>query len=124
MKMPLIWGALKTFLFSLFGKAFDFLPQYISKFIIDNGKRIALFLVYVGILTSITLTFLSVVHGLISPLYVPIPSIVYDVWGWVMPDNAIPCMTAVYSARIYKWAYLQNKAVVNKKLSVTTGSGA
>jgi hypothetical protein len=122
--MPLIFNAIRVFFISLFSKFSAILPEFLAQFLYTNGKKLGFFLLYVGIITSLTASYFLLAHQLIAGIHQTVPDLVLDVWGWVMPYNAVPCFVAVSSARILKYTYLRNKEMINKKINVLTNSGS
>lgn len=81
-------------------------------------------MIYAGIIASLTASYFLLAHNLIDGIHETVPQLVLDVWGWVMPYNAIPCFVAVSTARILKYTYLRNKEMINKKINILTNAGS
>lgn len=63
---------------------------------------IALAFIIAAIVTLLT-GYLSLMFTTIEGIQQTIPQMALNVWGWVMPSNAIPCLLAILTARGMSW---------------------
>ncbi|WAR44570.1 DUF5455 family protein [Methylomonas rapida] len=94
--MPALFNALRWFFQGIIGSA---IYQILYKY---GPAIIALGFIIAGIITVLTL-YLSSMFSIVQGIYQTIPSLALDVWGWVMPSNAVPCLLAILSARVWSW---------------------
>jgi len=73
---------------------------------------------YSALIITATIGYLTSVHFLLSSIDRAVPSIVLDVWGWVMPDNALGLLSAYYAAKLIKWAHVKYVNVVSFKTDI------
>lgn len=103
--MVFLWTALRTILWEIAGKFTLFLT-----------KRLPVVVASTAMILTIVVAYLFAMHSLSSAIGQTIPGIVYNVWSWVMPGNAIPCLFAVLSARIVRWTYTRYEKMVNFRI--------
>ncbi|MEC4749807.1 DUF5455 family protein [Methylomicrobium sp. Wu6] len=122
----MVWllNGVRAFFTLLFSKAVSLFPELLASFLFTHGKKFGFFLLYAGIISALTASYFLLANNLINGIHQSVPQIVNDVWGWVMPYNAIPCLFALSSARILKYTYLRNKEMINKKINILTNSGS
>ncbi len=63
---------------------------------------IALTFIITAIIALLTL-YLNTMFLVVDGIKQTVPAIALNVWGWVMPSNAIPCLLAILSARMAAW---------------------
>lgn len=91
----------------------------IIKAITDKLGLVAPALVaYTALIVTATIGYLSTVHVVLSALDRTVPSIVLDVWGWVMPDNALGLLSSYYAAKLIKWAHVKYINTITTKTNI------
>ncbi|MBS4028199.1 MAG: minor coat protein [Ignavibacteriales bacterium] len=63
---------------------------------------IALGFIITAIVSVLTL-YLNTMFSVVESIHQTIPQTALNVWGWVMPSNAIPCLLALLTARFFAW---------------------
>jgi len=107
--MPYIFAAILELITVVVSKIFNFV-----------ARRLPVILATVALIVSIAVTYLTAMHAVIDSIGQTIPAVVADVWGWVMPGNAIQCLAAVVSARIIRWSYSKYEKIVIFKAKALT----
>lgn len=77
--------------------------------------RLPIILAYLALIVIVTTAYLLTANNIIDGIHKTVPTIVLDVWGWVMPSNAIPCLLALITARIHQWTYAKYAKVIEEK---------
>ena len=107
--MPLLLF-LGTLLTSLFTSVFTFFMQYMT-------KRFALLLAVVASIGSLTITFFIAFSSLVQALAYSAPSPIVQAFGLAVPDNAVLCLSTVFTAHVMRWVYEWNVKVIQMRLS-------
>ena len=89
-------NALRWFFSGVFTYA---LTQLFTKY----GPRILALGVIIGAIVTLVTGYLDFMFEKIGLLQVTVPETVSNVWGWVMPANAIPCITLLLTFRGLSW---------------------
>ena len=111
-------GALLTVLFNGLATLLGNIASKFFRFAVTRGPVL---LVAIGLIVGVSALYLSAMHDLTVGIGQTIPTVVSNVWSWVMPGNAVPCLFAVLTARIVRWSYQKyEKLVVFKAKSLTT----
>ena len=106
--MPIFYTALKSLLVFIFGQVVG------TRLFI----RLPLLLAGITLMISMTIAYLVLSHGLIDRIGESVPTIVSQVWGWVMPHNANTCLLAVGMARLARWAHDRGIDLVKLKTKI------
>lgn len=96
---------------SLFTVVFGFLAKFLT-------KRFALFAAFVVGLLALFGVFLGVITSLLSGLSYVVPTEWTQYAGFVMPSNFKPCLTAVATAHVAKYAFSWNTRILQYKLGL------
>lgn len=94
MRLP----ALAVFITGLFGQLIGWLAQYVT-------RRVAVASTAITALVTLAVALTVTLNGIASNLSVAIPSELAQGIGMFVPDNAVPCLSAVLSARLIRWAW-------------------
>ncbi len=62
---------------------------------------------YMALIISITIGYFQSVQAVLTTIDRTVPEIVLQVWGWVMPDNALNLLSTYYAAKLIKWAHVK-----------------
>ncbi|MDT4328327.1 DUF5455 family protein [Methylomonas sp. MS20] len=90
-----------------------------SKLALFAARRLPVIIAATALLVAIATAYILSMKSLALSLQQTIPDVVIQVWTWVMPGNAIPCLMAVLTARLIRWSYQRyEKLVVFKAKSV------
>lgn len=89
-------NALRWFFSGVFTYA---LTQLFTKY----GPRVLALGVIIAAIVTIVTGYLNFMFENIALLDRTIPETVTQVWGWVMPYNAIPCLTLLLTFRALSW---------------------
>lgn len=92
---PLI-DALRWLFKGVFGVA---LEKILSKY----GPAIIAFSFIIAAITTLLTVYLNTMFSVVGGIEQTIPQVALNVWGWVMPSNAIPCLLAILTARGLAW---------------------
>lgn len=112
--MPILFGTLFSAISSL-------LVTIGEKLFLFAARRLPVIIAATALLVAIATAYILSMKNLAVGLQQTVPQVVLDVWGWVMPGNAIPCLMAVLTARLIRWAYQRyEKLVVFKARSITS----
>jgi len=103
--MVLIWNALRWLFVGIFSYAIDRIAKRYGPALIALGFIIT------AIVAAVT-AYLSLMFSMIDGLNKTIPQVVIDVWGWVMPGNAIPCLMLLLTAKGLSWFTKQGLKVL------------
>lgn len=94
--MAFFFNALRWLFTGIFGAA---LQKILTKY---GPAIIALGFIIAAIVSLLTL-YLNTMFATIDGIKHTIPQTAVNVWGWVMPSNAIPCLLALLTARMLAW---------------------
>ena len=116
MPIPAILGlpALISFFAGALGGIASFLIKYWT-------KKTVMIATFVAGVVALFAAFYAAIWALFASLSVSLPPHFSDAVGYVMPDNAIPCVTAIMSAHVIKFAYQYNEYLVSKVSLATIG---
>jgi hypothetical protein len=100
MPLPIIaagagWSALVAWVASIVGGVVLWMSDFIT-------KRLAITLVFIGVLVSIIATLKTALDALVSALTISAPQTVQDAIG-MMPGNMSLCLSSVMSAYTLAW---------------------
>ncbi|MEM3774941.1 MAG: DUF5455 family protein [Candidatus Bathyarchaeia archaeon] len=103
MALPAVAGLswLATLLIGAFTSLFSFLTQFVS-------KRLAIVLLVIAAITTLTTAFFVAISGLISGMSYAMPSFVALGLGHVWPTNATACLSAIATGHVLRFAYEWN----------------
>jgi len=93
----------------LFGLLVGFFTKYMT-------KRIAIAVVGVGVLVTVTTSFMAGMYALTSTITASAPTDIALAMGLFMPANYSACIAACLSAHVLKWAYTWQTKVIQYKL--------
>ncbi|ANE55680.1 minor coat protein [Methylomonas sp. DH-1] len=106
--MPLLWNAIKSVFFAVVSYGIDRIAKKYAPAIVALG-------VIVSAIVGAVTVYLNFMFEKIAQLNETIPEVVLNVWGWVMPGNAIPCLTILLTARAMSWFVKMGLNVINAK---------
>jgi hypothetical protein len=106
--MPIFFTALANLLVSMFGHKVGTRLLF----------RVPLLLAGITLMVSLTVTYLVFANGLVDGIRQSVPAVVSNVWGWVMPENAFQCLTAIYIAKLSRWVYMKGFDLFKMKTKV------
>lgn len=79
-------------------------------------KRFAIVLAAVALLTAITAAFYAAIQVLLDGLTTALPDFFTVAAGWVIPENATICISAVLSAHAIRWVYAWQVRIIEYKI--------
>lgn len=79
-------------------------------------KRFAIVLLAVALLSTITAAFYAAIQALLSGLTSSLPDFFNIAAGWVIPENAPVCISAVLSAHAIRWVYAWQVRIIEYKI--------
>jgi hypothetical protein len=85
---------------------------YFSTYI---GKRFAVYAAMATVLGTLTAALIAALNVLVASLAVAVPTQVCNAMGWLMPSNTVPCISAMFAARLLIWAYGRNTQFILMK---------
>ncbi len=106
MRLP----ALATFFAGLFGQLIGWLAQYVT-------RRMAVTTTAITALVALAATMTFTLNTIANAISVSVPPELSQGISMFMPDNAIPCLSAVASARLIRWAWEWQFYAVDKVTS-------
>lgn len=109
--MQLLVQALRYLLVELIGASFT---AFFNS-AINIAKVTPLIIAYVALIVFVTVAYLSSANFLLGGIRQTVPGLMLNVWGWVMPSNAVPCLMALYGAKIAAWSFRQFRNVLDFK---------
>jgi len=102
----------------IFSTLIGFLADYFGKFFADFGRRSAVLVAFFAAVVIAVSLYLTTLNTIVDGIRVSIPDNVSMVWGWVIPSNAVPLITAFYTAKIVMYAHF--KFLEHLKLTAKT----
>lgn len=111
MPIPAILGL--PWLAGVLGSIFLGLVAGVSKYV---TKRFALIAVAITALITVTATFFAAINALLVSISYVAPQQLVDSFFLFMPSNAIPCISAILSAKLLRWVYDWNVRIIQLKL--------
>lgn len=99
--------ALAAFLAGLVSNVLAWFAQYFA-------RNTAINLTIISTLIVLTAGTTGAIYAVASGLSQIVPPYVADAWGLFIPSNAIPCISAVFSARLLRWIWSWQFFVINK----------
>jgi len=93
------------------------LPATLSVWFGTIASRIPLLAAVTSMIVTVTAAYLLLMHNEVTALNETIPDVVSDVWGWVMPSNAVPCLLALLTTRLFKWLYINYRSLLETKIN-------
>lgn len=97
---------------------FGFLFEVLIKIFNKVAFSLPLIAAYISLVVALTVAYLFTANAIVSGIHVTVPSIVLDVWGWVMPSNTSSILTALFAAKLLKWAYTKHLSIVHQKTEI------
>lgn len=94
--MGLFFQGLKTLLIDIFGSLIG-----------GAVRRAPLLTAFFSASVVMIGTYLTAMHTLVAGLQLTVPTVVLQVWGWVMPSNVTLVLTAIYGAKIARWVHIK-----------------
>ena len=91
-------GSILTFFGGLFASVVGFLATWLT-------KRIAVTLVVVTLVASLTGVIFVSIKALISGIAVVVPPDVQTAFNMITPDNFWVCFSALFSAKLIRWVW-------------------
>ncbi|WP_240326183.1 DUF5455 family protein [Vibrio splendidus] len=91
--------ALAAFLGGLATKVFEL-------FFLKFSKQMAMNLTIVTMVLGMATAVSFVIYGILTGLHFIVPSFISEAWGFFVPDIAVPCVSAIMSARVIRWAWI------------------
>lgn len=109
--MPVLLGLpwLAGVLGGLFASVFSYFAQYLT-------KRIALVVTVIAVLVTLTASMFTALQAIITGLSYAVPASISEGMALLIPDNALPCLTAVISAHVIRYVYDWNVRILQYKL--------
>lgn len=110
MALPALLGSswLGALLVGAFTSLFTFLTQHLS-------KRLAIVLLVLGAIATLTTAFFLAIGGLISGISHTMPSFVALGLGHIWPSNGQACMAAIGTGHVLRFAYEWNVKAARMK---------
>lgn len=93
------------------GTFFSGLLAFFAKFV---TKRVAIVGAAIGVILTITATFIAAIEGLLVGIAYAAPD--FGVAFAFFPPNMSACVSAIITAKILKWAYSWNVSFIQMKL--------
>ncbi|TPQ24990.1 DUF5455 family protein [Methylomonas koyamae] len=103
--MPALFAALFSAIASLIATVGE-------KLFLFAARRLPVIIAATALLVAIATSYILSMKTLATGLQQTIPQVVIDVWGWVMPGNAVPCLMAVLTARLIRWSYQRYEKLI------------
>lgn len=103
---PFIW--ISTKIAAFFSAAFAFLA-------LSASKKLALSFIYIGLFVGLVLSMLAAINMIISPLLSPLSALGGSLFiglSYVIPPVFDVAVSAIISARVSVWLYLQHYAMI------------
>lgn len=75
----------------------------LRKILVKYGPAIIALGFIIAAIVSVLTLYLNTMFTVIGGLQQTVPQTALDVWGWVMPGNAIPCLLAILTVRGLAW---------------------
>ncbi|MFB9136826.1 DUF5455 family protein [Vibrio sp. AK197] len=79
--------------------------QVLGWFVQRMSRRLAVNLTILTMVAGLTVTTSAALYGIVNGLSFVIPSYLSEGISLFVPDNAIPCVAAIGSARIIRWVW-------------------
>lgn len=95
------------------GALFTSLVAFFSQYFV---KRLAIIAAAVAAIVAATTAFFAALKALLSGVAAVLPEAVVIGASWVMPSNAVPCMSIVLSAWTLRWLYHWQIKIIQLKL--------
>ncbi|MGY5584766.1 DUF5455 family protein [Vibrio cincinnatiensis] len=102
--------ALAAFLAGLAANILSFFTQRMA-------RSIAINLTVITLIVGITLTAATAIYAIGAGLSYVAPPYVLQAWGMVVPSNAVPCISAIFAARVVRWVWSWQFYVITKMAS-------
>lgn len=99
--------AIATFLAGLAAQLFGFLATRFTRQVAINLTIIGMI---IGLATAVALS----IYGVMASLSYVVPPYVNQGMSYFIPDNAIPCLSAIFSARVIRWVWEWQAYVITK----------
>lgn len=110
MAVPVLIGL--PWLATLLGGLFTALLNFFTRFL---SRRLAVVLIILAALATLTAAFFAAIGGLISGLSMAMPSFVALGLGHVWPANGQACIAAIASGHVLRFAYEWNVKAARMK---------
>ncbi len=110
--MGALLGPLLTVLLAIFRGIFKFFGAYLLKDLGRVFRYASVIIIYVSLTSILIISFTQ----LTSSLKFPMPEMIRQSWGCLMPSNFVPCLMAILSARILLFFYKVKYAIITYTL--------
>lgn len=94
----------------LAGMASNILAWFVKFF----ARGTAINLTVITMLIALTAGTTAAIYGIAAGLAQVVPPFLVDAWGIFVPGNAIPCVSAVFAARMVRWVWSWQFFVITK----------
>lgn len=111
MPFPVVVGI--PWLAGVIGGLFSAIVSFALKYF---SKRLAVVVVGIAFIATLTTAFLAAVSTLVASLTYAMPSEVALIINWVVPNNLSLCISAIITAHVLRWVYEWNVKIVQLKL--------
>lgn len=71
----------------------------------DIAWSLSKFVTWTSFVIGAFIFMLNSILTMLNAVKVSVPAIVTQVWGWVMPDNAVGCLTLILTAKVLRAMY-------------------
>ncbi|EKO3494134.1 DUF5455 family protein [Vibrio fluvialis] len=78
------------------------------------ARAVAINLTVITMVVGLTIASMTAVYAVGSGLSYVTPPFVAQAWGMFVPDNAVGCVSAIFSARIIRWVWSWQFYVITK----------
>ncbi|MGR8934846.1 MAG: DUF5455 family protein [Gammaproteobacteria bacterium] len=109
--MPFLYSLIS----GLLGGLFTWISRNFLEFIAKRGIKIAVLIAFAALFLASTVAYVASMRAIASGISQTVPSEVLNVWGWVMPDNTFACISAIFLARLTRWAYDNYQKLITLK---------
>ena len=90
--------AIAAFIGGIATKVFEF-------FFLKFTKQMAINLTIVTMIIGMATATSYAIYALLTGLHYLVPPFLSQAWGFFVPDIAVPCTSALLSARVMRWAW-------------------
>ncbi|MBY8232004.1 DUF5455 family protein [Vibrio fluvialis] len=78
------------------------------------ARSVAINLTVISMVVGLTLAAIAAVYAIGSGLFYVVPPFIPQAWGMFVPTNAVPCVSAIFSARLVRWLWSWQFYVITK----------
>lgn len=86
----------------------------LSFFSVRFAKGIAINLTVVTLIVGLAATVAAAIYAIGSGISAVAPPFANQAWSYVVPSNAVPCLSAIFSARVIRWVWMWQFYVITK----------